>query len=112
MKEIKAYICEHCGKLFRTPSRHKCKFDPIFKNCHSCKSCKGFTNEEVDNPWGHGCITELFPICEKECADSSALDISKNGYALNCSEHEYCGGRWIDYQNNLDENKVFECQEL
>jgi len=36
MKEIKAYKCEFCGKVFMTPDRHDCKYNPEKRNCFTC----------------------------------------------------------------------------
>jgi len=102
MKELTVYQCEHCKKLFRTPNRHNCKFNPKFKNCHSCKFCRGFTDEDyiggVDVGVGTMPTNMLYPTCMKDCGDYSALEITRMGYKLNCSEYEYCGGRWYDYK--------------
>lgn len=49
MREIVRYECEWCKKLFKTPNRHKCRFDPKYRNCLSCKHCGKFgTAEEED----------------------------------------------------------------
>lgn len=40
-KELKMYQCKWCGGIFHT-TRHKCKFNPEYKNCLSCKHCIGF----------------------------------------------------------------------
>ena len=37
MKEITVWECEYCKKLFKTPDKHKCKFNPELKNCFTCK---------------------------------------------------------------------------
>lgn len=36
------YRCRWCGREgLKTPYRHKCKFNPEYKNCFSCRHCKG-----------------------------------------------------------------------
>jgi len=83
------------------------------KNCHSCKYCKGFKEEESEQPdvgYGEWSISELYPICEKDYGDHSARDLSIMGYKLNCIGYEWCGGRWVDYRNklNLDNDEAIE----
>ena len=40
MIAVTRYNCDTCGKDFKTPNRHKCKFDPNLKNCFTCKRLK------------------------------------------------------------------------
>lgn len=35
MKYVVRYECKWCGKLFKTPNRHNCRFDPRHHNCLS-----------------------------------------------------------------------------
>lgn len=37
MEQVVRYKCQWCGKEFKTPDRHVCKWDPDCKNCLSCK---------------------------------------------------------------------------
>lgn len=36
MEKVIRYRCKWCGREFRTPDRHCCRFDPDAKNCLSC----------------------------------------------------------------------------
>ena len=47
MKEVVRYQCEFCGKDFRTPNKHQCKYDPSLKNCYTCKHCEGWVKEDL-----------------------------------------------------------------
>lgn len=57
MTEVKRYRCEWCGKEFRTPDRHHCRFDPDVKNCLSCEFVGTFipADRENDLPCGFHC---------------------------------------------------------
>lgn len=49
IKQITLYQCEYCLKLFKTRTRHHCKFDDDLKNCFSCSHCHGIeTIREVN----------------------------------------------------------------
>lgn len=37
MKEVKAYQCEYCGRLFKINSHVACKQSPSVKHCGDCK---------------------------------------------------------------------------
>lgn len=37
MKKVTRYLCEWCGKEFKTPDRHRCRWSPEAHNCLSCK---------------------------------------------------------------------------
>lgn len=41
MKKVTVYKCKWCGRMFKTPNLHQCKFDPDLKNCMSCKHNAG-----------------------------------------------------------------------
>lgn len=47
MKKVVRYQCEWCGKEFRTPDRHQCKWDPKWKNCLSCANRGKFVKGEA-----------------------------------------------------------------
>lgn len=103
MKEVIRYQCEFCGKEFRTPNRHVCKYDPKFKNCFSCKNCIEFKKEDliggIDIGVGVLDTTMIYPICSEDYSDLSAREMSHIGYELNCSMHEYCGGKWFENEH-------------
>lgn len=46
MKQVTRYQCEWCGKEFKTPDRHKCRWDPCAHNCLSCRH-RGKSVEEL-----------------------------------------------------------------
>lgn len=46
MKEVTRYQCPYCKKDFRTPDKHYCKFNPILRNCFTCKHLKGWSEGE------------------------------------------------------------------
>lgn len=104
LQKVTRYNCEYCGQDFRTPDRHDCKFDPKYKNCHSCKHCRGFKKEDreggIDVGIGIMPTDQLYPVCVKEIDNGyGAQDMCINGYYVDCDEYEWCGGRWVDYVN-------------
>ena len=99
MKQVIRYECEFCGKDFRTPKRHQCKYDPRFKNCYSCKHNKGFYKEDRGDGYG----TDIIAECDKDYCDFNALEASGD---LQCAEYEYCGGKW--YENEHAKTKTRE----
>ena len=45
MTKLTVYKCKWCGKTFKTPNLHDCKFDPDHRNCLSCRhncGCRKF----------------------------------------------------------------------
>lgn len=50
MKKVIRYECPWCGKLFKTPNRHQCKFDPANRNCLSCRHCGAF-GRSIEEDW-------------------------------------------------------------
>ena len=59
MKKVVRYECKWCGHLFRTPNRHKCRFDPAWHNCLSCAHCGKFetvTEEDWSKPFN--CVSD------------------------------------------------------
>lgn len=40
--EVKMHQCKWCKKIFKTNTRHSCKWNPAKHNCLTCKHCVGF----------------------------------------------------------------------
>ena len=49
MEKVVRYRCKWCGREFRTPNRHKCRFNPSNRCCLSCKHCGKFASFEEEN---------------------------------------------------------------
>lgn len=49
MEKVVRYRCKWCGREFRTPNRHRCRFDPSNRNCLSCKHCGKFDSCVEEN---------------------------------------------------------------
>ncbi|MCR4952361.1 MAG: hypothetical protein K6A40_13695 [Solobacterium sp.] len=47
-KQVIRFQCTWCGKEFRT-EKHRCKFNPDYRNCFSCRHCTGI--EKVDTEY-------------------------------------------------------------
>lgn len=54
MKQVTRYLCELCGREFKTPDKHKCKWDPKWKNCLSCANRGRFVKGEPTRQIGFG----------------------------------------------------------
>lgn len=104
LTEVKRYNCEFCGKDFRTPDRHICKFDPKFKNCHSCTHCLGFEEQDrfggIDVGEGIMPTDQLYAKCSFTEPEYGCRDMVENSYYMDCEHYEWCGGRWVDYMND------------
>lgn len=50
MKKVVRYQCEWCGKEFKTPDRHLCKWRPEIHNCLSCRHRGMFLKGEQPHP--------------------------------------------------------------
>jgi len=85
MKKIEVYECEYCKKLFRTPNRHDCKFNPAKRNCFSCGNLKGWL-ESVDGvDTGMGILRDPnFPDCEAGIDGWDIEDIKSVNYNMQC----------------------------
>lgn len=46
LKPVLRYQCEFCKQEFRTPNRHNCKMNPVFKNCFTCENLKGWLESD------------------------------------------------------------------
>ena len=74
MEQVTRYRCAWCGKEFKTPDRHDCKWDPDAHNCLSCvhrgkyhpESVLDFdpqTGEKDSLPAGFECACEWDDWC-------------------------------------------------
>jgi hypothetical protein len=87
MERVVRYRCGWCGKEFKTPDRHICRWDPDCKNCLSCKH-RGKRVDDVDNWVAFECPHFEDP-CEAPC-DFSKGAVAKEGN--NCSHWELIEG--------------------
>ena len=49
MMKVIRYKCKWCGREFRTPNLHKCRFNPSNRCCLSCKHCGRFSSFEEED---------------------------------------------------------------
>lgn len=94
MKPINVYECQHCKKLFRTATRHKCKFNPKLRNCFSCKHHGGWagwaveadlSTREIELGFGHN-----IPICKVDMDGWDIENIKSVDYNMQCKAWEGC----------------------
>ena len=45
-RKISRYECIWCGSIFKTDNKHRCKFNPDYRNCYSCRYCDGIESME------------------------------------------------------------------
>ena len=45
-RKITRYECIWCGSIFKTDNKHRCKFNPDYRNCYSCRYCDGIESME------------------------------------------------------------------
>ena len=76
MKKVTRYLCEFCGKEFKTSDRHKCRWSPDAHNCLSCKH-RGSPHTDCNNWTAFDCPFFEDP-CEAPC-DLSKGAVSKKG---------------------------------
>ena len=100
MKELKMWECQYCKKLFRTETRHDCKYDPDNKNCFTCEHNKGFFvgDEEYER--------NVYPECDLDLFDGEDARYA-SGY-MGCESHVYCG-KW--HENEHAKMKLIEAVE-
>jgi hypothetical protein len=84
MKQLTVWECKWCKKLFRTPNRHYCKFNPGLKNCFTCKHLRGWLKEDPFAPWD----SYYLPDCAAG-DDSWDIELIKEvNYDMQCPEWE------------------------
>lgn len=67
MEKVTRYRCKWCGKEFKTPDRHACKWDPDAFNCLSCVHRGKFVNGEPLNPYTGDYTPDRFECAKDEC---------------------------------------------
>lgn len=97
MKKVTRYQCQFCKKDFKTPDKHRCKFNPELRNCFTCNHLKGWLESEEYNDYGWGSKQEPnFPDCaadEGEFWDIEQIKLAN--YNMQCSEWEEGKYDWI-----------------
>ena len=81
MKKVLRYQCEYCKKEFHTPDRHKCKFNPVLKNCFTCAELKGWKEESDEY------TTSPYIDCNRG-HDWDLKDIKHWNYDMQCHDWE------------------------
>lgn len=99
MKKVIRFECEFCEKLFKTPDRHKCKYDPKFKNCYSCGHNEGWDENRDDEDYRHSGSIDV--ICKH--GEHDAQELSNIKYDLQCRYH-LCCGKW--YNNGYAKRNI------
>lgn len=108
MEQVIRYKCPYCGKEFKTANRHKCKYNPEFKNCYTCDNNKGFYLETIEKY--HAEYTEerdeVFVDCEFEMFEDPVYKMGKD---MQCESYVYCGGRWTNNKYKEErEKKIYD----
>ena len=95
MKRLIRYQCEYCKKLFATPDRHNCKYNPLHKNCYTCANNKGFFKEEDSDGF-----SRIYRYCvECDFSDYDAQDLSREKYNIQCEYYTDSGVKWFENEH-------------
>lgn len=88
MKKVIRYQCPHCKKDFKTPNKHYCKFNPILKNCFTCRFLKDWEENSDGTDVGIGFIRNPnYPDCaaNEVAFESWDIEIIKQvNYDMQC----------------------------
>lgn len=88
MKKVTRYLCKWCGREFRTPDRHDCKWNPGKRNCLSCvHQCGTFSVEEDA---GDGFQTAIFPYFQCDVLGKDESDSTNNLTEIHLNEWKGC----------------------
>lgn len=96
--EVTRYVCRFCRREFKTISRHRCKFNPSFRNCFSCKKCTGIhwitvhgeriTEQEAKEMGFVGCSKVFSCAIDAEQKLRSFAELSAQNWKAGCSMWE------------------------
>lgn len=125
LKKVVRYECRWCRKLFKTPNRHNCRFDPKNHNCLSCRHCGKFgTYTEEDQTisvecagvFAHPTIVVKGFRCERNGTEVGEGGLNDFPYALSvegpgCRKWEqmegYIGTRsFAERQRKLEQERI------
>lgn len=96
MKEIKAWVCSYCNKVYRSKQyckKHEieCLQNPEVKNCYACEN---FYFANVGCDLFGCCIKEHGSVLKCVCfADDRILDYLTENQAVNCEDYEQTDDR-------------------
>ena len=92
--KVVRYKCSYCGKEFITSTRHKCKFNPDYRNCFSCENAESiysvFVNGDILQK-GESNYSEKAFSCLARCSLSirSLKNLSESHWHLKCPCSSY-----------------------
>lgn len=86
--EIKMYECKFCHKLFKTNTKHSCKWNPEKQNCLTCAHCTGFVKGQ-GRIFGHNLgFVDYDPSyfkCDMDMSGYNDLDeLAQSGWKSYC----------------------------
>lgn len=88
MKPVTRYQCQYCKKDFKTPDKHYCKFNPVLRNCFTCKHLKGWNEgEQYGSEEGYWKEPNE-PICNAGVEGWDIEEIKRRNYNLQCDKWE------------------------
>lgn len=96
MKMVTRYKCEWCGGEFKTADRHKCKYDPKFKNCLSCANRGKFVQ-------GRSPTYDPYTLGLVDGGTSNGFDCKEQG--------EAGGGGWNDFSSGAVAASEHGCRD-
>ena len=109
MQKVTRYKCEWCGKEFRTPDRHLCKWRPEVHNCLSCAYrgafVKGEPARQVDfGEWEDGVANSFMCHCKK-CFDDPKSSTGQGGW------NDFPSAAYSDNEKELGSGKPICCRD-
>ena len=92
MKKVIKWLCEHCGKEFKTPDKHFCRKDPVNKSCASCGNKQlefRYAYEDDDSQefycqWAANYDCNDCTLMELSQSNKDWFDIRKPHFIVNC----------------------------
>lgn len=109
--EVKMYQCKWCKKLFKTNTRHSCKWNPSKQNCLTCKHCIGFEKYQDYDETCYGTIRidSSYFVCDLGYdgdGDRNYIrDLARDHWETKCCDYETveCDNFKLHYAEKLSE---------
>ncbi len=92
---VAGYICKYCREIFLS-SKHRCRYNPRYKGCYTCKNKQGTMNVTVEDDPDiffdldedeKELITKKTIICRKGI-NPSLENVRSNGWDFQCTQWE------------------------
>ena len=92
MITITRYQCSFCLDIFKTNNKHKCKYNPKFKNCFSCRECNGFEEDIYSGDEFNMAYRDVTPKCIYSKSDNLQT-MSRKKWDVQCPQWKLREGK-------------------